>query len=185
MPSAHWLWHCDRIDVVRNVVLRGSLLALLCLALGAGPASAHASLVGSDPGDGASIATSPTSITFTFNENIGNPAYVAVRAPNGDKVTVSDVSAVDAEVTAALSASDQKGRYTATYRVVSADGHPVEGTITWTTTTGRTVEQVDPPAQKSFVHRHRAHFFWGILAAAVAIALLLAPLRGRGDKNDA
>lgn len=166
---------------MRNVVLRVSLLALLCLALGAGPASAHASLVGSDPGDGASIASAPRSITFTFNEAIGNPAFVAVRAPDGTKVAVSDVSALDSTVTAIVAPSNQKGRYTATYRVVSADGHPVEGTIHWTTTTGETVKQVDQPEEKSFVHRHRSHFFWGILAAAVAIALLLAPLRGRDD----
>ncbi len=168
-----------------NVVLRVSLLALLCLALGAGPASAHASLVGSDPGDGSSIAAAPRSITFTFNENIGNPAFVAVRAPDGAKVKVSDVSAIDAKVTAILAQTDQKGRYTATYRVVSADGHPVEGTIHWTTTTGQTVKQVDTPKEKSFVHRHRSHFFWGILGGALAIGLLLAPLRGRDDPNDA
>lgn len=170
---------------MRNVLLRVSLLALLCLALGAGPASAHASLVSSDPEDGSSIAAAPRSIAFTFNENIGNPAFVAVRAPDGTKVAVSDVSAVDAMVTAIVAPSNQKGRYTATYRVVSADGHPVEGTIDWTTTTGQTVKQVDPPEETSFVHRHRSHFFWGILAAAVAIGLLLAPLRGRDDKSNA
>ncbi|WP_332641962.1 copper resistance CopC family protein [Aeromicrobium sp.] len=170
---------------MRNVVLRVSLLALLCLALGAGPASAHASLVGSDPEDGSSIAAAPRSIAFTFSENIGNPAFVAVRAPDGTKVEVSDVSAVDATVTAIVAPSNQKGRYTATYRVVSADGHPVEGRIDWTTTTGQTVKQVNLPEEESFVHRHRSHFIWGILAAAVAIALLLAPLRGRNEQNDA
>jgi methionine-rich copper-binding protein CopC len=184
LPLQRWLSYCERIDVVRNVVLRGSLLALLCLALGAGPASAHASLVGSDPEDGASVATSPASITLTFNENIGNPAYVVVRAPDGTTLKVSDVSAVDTEVKASIESVDQKGRYTATFRVVSADGHPVEGTIHWTATTGRAVKQVDPPKENGFVHRHRAHLFWGILAAAVAIALLLAPLRGRDDQNN-
>ena len=164
-----------------DVVARVSLTALLCLLLGAGPAAAHASLTGSDPEDGATLETTPTSISFTFNENIGDPAYVAVRAPNGDKVAVSKVSAIDSVVTATLGATDQKGRYAASYRVVSADGHPVEGTIEWTTTAGQTVKQVDEPEQKSFVHRHRSHFFWGILGAALAIALLLAPLKGRDD----
>lgn len=170
---------------MHNVVVKVSLLALLCLVLGAGPAAAHASLVGSDPEDGASLATLPSSVTLTFNETIGNPAYVAVIAPDGSKVDVANVSAVDATVTAAIAPADQKGRYSVSYRVVSADGHPVEGTLTWTTTTGRTVKQVEPPEEKGFVHRHRSHFFWGILAAAVAIALLLAPLRGRDDKNHA
>lgn len=154
-----------------------TLLSLALLLVGSGPASAHASLVGSDPEDGATLSAAPSAITFTFNENIGNPAYVAVTAPDGSKVKVSKVKAVDREVTATLAESDQKGHYTATFRVVSADGHPVEGAIGYSTTTGRTVTQVDPPEEKTFIHRHSAHLFWGILAAAVAIALLLAPLR--------
>ena len=162
---------------MHNVVLRVALLSIALLLVGSGPASAHASLVGSDPEDGATLSAAPTAITFTFNENIGNPAYVAVTAPDGSKVKVSEVKAVDREVTATLADPDQRGRYTATFRVVSADGHPVEGSIGYSTTTGRTVTQVDPPEEKAFIHRHSAHLFWGILAAAVAIALLLAPLR--------
>jgi methionine-rich copper-binding protein CopC len=162
---------------VRNLVLRVALLSSILLLLGSGSASAHASLVGSDPEDGAALKTAPSAISFTFNESIGNPAYIAVTAPDGSTIDVGTVRAVDQKVTATLTDVDQKGRYTAAYRVVSADGHPVEGTIHYSTTTGRTVKQVDPPEKETFVHRHGAHFFWGILAAALAIALLLAPLR--------
>ena len=168
---------------MHNVVLRVALLSLALLFVGSGPASAHASLVGSDPEDGARLAAAPSAITFTFSENIGNPAYIAVTAPDGSKVDVGEVRAIDNKVTTTLPEVDQKGRYTASYRVVSADGHPVEGTIHYTTTTGRAVEQVAAPEEKTFIHRHRAHLFWGILAAAVAIALLLAPLRRRDDKK--
>jgi methionine-rich copper-binding protein CopC len=170
---------------VRNVVIRGAVLGLAVLILGSGPASAHASLVGTDPKDGSSLATAPSTITLTFDENIGNPAYIAVTAPNGSKVDVSDVRAVDNTITGTVADVDQKGRYTAAYRVVSADGHPVEGTFHYSVTTGRTVTQVETPESKTFLHRHSAHLFWGILAAAVAIALLLAPLRRRDDKSDA
>ena len=170
---------------MRNVVLRGALLSLALLLVGSGPASAHASLVGSDPEDGATLASASSTVTFTFNENVGNPAFVSVTAPNGDKVGVTGVRAVDKQVTAAVADVDQKGRYTAAYRVVSADGHPVEGTIHYSSTSGRTVKQVDAPQEQTFIHRHRAHLFWGILAAAVAIALLLAPLRRRDDKDHA
>lgn len=168
---------------MHNVVLRVALLSLALLFVGSGPASAHASLVGSDPEDGAALAAAPSAITFTFSENIGNPAYIAVTAPDGSTVDVGEVRAIDNKVTTTLPEVDQKGRYTASYRVVSADGHPVEGTIHYTTTTGRAVEQVAAPEEKTFIHRHRAHLFWGILAAAVAIALLLAPLRRRDDKK--
>lgn len=169
---------------MHNVVLRVALLGIALLLVGSGPASAHASLVGSDPEDGASLPASPSTFTFTFNENVGNPAYVSVTAPNGSRVDVSAVRAVDKQVTATVADAGQKGRYTVAYRVVSADGHPVEGTIRYSTTTGRTVKQVDPPEEESFIHRHSAHLFWGILAAAVAIALLLAPLRRRDDTRN-
>lgn len=170
---------------MHNVALRVALLSLTLLLVASGPASAHASLVGSDPEDGAILAAAPAAITLTFNENIGNPAYVTVTAPDGSKVDLGNVRAVDNRVTATVADVDQKGRYTAAFRVVSADGHPVEGTIHYTATSGRTVEQVDPPDEETFIHRHSAHLFWGILAAAVAIALLLAPLRRRDDKKHA
>lgn len=169
---------------MRNVVLRGGLLGLLLLVLGSGPAGAHAALLGTDPKDGASFAAAPSSVTFTFNENIGN-AQLAARAPDGTKVAVSRLRAVDNTVTGRLADVGQKGTYAVSYRVVSADGHPVSGTITYAVTTGRTVQQVDQPDEQSFVHRHSEHFFWGILAAAVAVALLLAPLRRRDDADTA
>lgn len=173
-----------------NVAVRGILLGLvlpvlLVTGLGAGPASAHAALVSSDPADGASLSAAPTSLTLVFNENVSQRASIAVSAPDGTQLAVSDVLAVDRGVTATVAEADQKGRYSASYRVVSADGHPVTGTLTYDVTTGRSVSQVGAPAEETFIHRHRSHIFWGILAAIVAIALLLAPLRRRDDADSA
>lgn len=168
-----------------NVLLRGALLGLVLMVLGSGPASAHAALVGSDPADGTSRESAPTSITLTFNENIAKRAFVAVAAPDGTQLAVSDVRAVDRTVTATVAVGDQRGRYSASYRVVSADGHPVTGTLTYDVTTGRTVTQVDTTQNETFLHRHRSHVIWGVLAAILAIVLLLAPLRRRDDAESA
>lgn len=172
-----------------SVLLRGVVTGLLVLlgsfVLGAAPASAHAAMIGSDPEDGTSMAAAPTSITFSFNENVSRRAQVAVAAPDGSQVEVSDVRAVDGSVTATLADVDQRGTYSASYRVVSADGHPVTGTVTYDVTSGRTVTQVDPPEQRSFVHRHGNHLAWGGAAAVVAVVLLLAPLRRRDDADPA
>lgn len=177
---------------MRNLVPRRWILLGLAVPiavamglLGAGPASAHAALVGSDPGNGASLAAAPTTMTFTFNENIAQPAYIAIKAPDGTQVEVSDVRAVDEAVTATIADVDQRGTYSASYRVVSSDGHPVTGTITYDVTTGRAVTQVDAPVEETFLHRHSSHLIWGVLAAVVAIALLLAPLRRRHDTDAA
>ena len=162
---------------MRNVVLRVALLSFALLLWGRARRRRMRRSSGPTPRTEPRSRPHRSAITFTFNENIGSPAYIAVIAPSGTKVDVGDVRAIDNKVTATLPDVDQKGRYTASYRVVSADGHPVEGTIHFTTTTGRTVKQVDAPDEETFIHRHSAHLFWGILAAAVAIALLLAPLR--------
>ena len=80
-------------------------------------------------------------MTLTFSENVGN-GFVAVTAPSGRTVKTSDVRTLDHVLSADVAPSDERGRYTVAYRIVSADGHPIAGEITFTTTTGRVVEHV-------------------------------------------
>jgi len=161
---------------VPRFVVTPVVAVLTVLTLGSGPAAAHASLVGTDPADGSRIATAPGDVSLTFSENVGT-GFVAVTAPNGAEVETSNVRTVDQVLTADLASSDQRGRYAVAYRVVSADGHPVSGEFTFTTTTGRTVEQVHAAHSESFARRHRTHLVVGLAIAVVAIGLILAPLR--------
>lgn len=165
-----------------KLLLRAGLLGLVALLVGAGPVSAHASLTGSDPADGATLAAAPTAVSLTFSENVGNGQLVAT-APDGSSVDVTGVAASGHTLGGTIADADQKGRYTLAYRVVSADGHPISGTIHYSVTQGRSVDQVAETESRSFIHRHSAHFFWGILAAAVAVALLLVPLRRHDDAD--
>lgn len=161
--------------------MRSTAITILIVMLWTVPASAHAVLVGTNPKDGASFSSAPTKIAFTFNENIGTPAFISVQAPDGSTVKTSKATAIDHVVRTTVTDVDKRGRYTASYRVVSADGHVVEGTIHYTVTTGEKVKQIAPKKSESFIHHHSAHLFWGILAAAIAVALLLAPLRRHHD----
>jgi methionine-rich copper-binding protein CopC len=161
------------------------VLTALLVAVGAGPASAHASLLSTDPADGASVVAVPEQVTLTFNENIANPAYVAITAPDGEQLEVTDARAVDHAVTATVEPSGLRGVHEMSYRVVSADGHPVKGTVVFTTTTGETVDPVATSAdasQESFLHRHRQHVWWAAGAVVLALVLLLAPLRRRSSR---
>jgi methionine-rich copper-binding protein CopC len=145
-----------------------------------GPVLAHTAMVDSTPAQGARLDVAPTSLRFEFNENIGSRPQVALMAPDGSQVAVSNVKAVGRTVTADVAGADQRGTYAASYRVLSADGHPVTATITFDVTTGKSVEQVaTKPRDASFVHRHKNHLLWGAGAAMIAIGLLLAPLRKR------
>ena len=51
---------------------------LLLVVVGAAPASAHASLVRSSPADESSVATGPSRVKLTFDENIRMPSVILV-----------------------------------------------------------------------------------------------------------
>ncbi|WP_169166770.1 copper resistance CopC family protein [Cellulomonas taurus] len=135
----------DRPLVLRAAAtLAVALLGLVLLVLAAPGASAHNALIGTDPADGSTVGSAPEQITLTFNE----PAQalgseIVVTDPNG--VTVSDgaVQLVDATVTQALTGDLPAGAYTVTWRVTSADGHPIDGSFGFTAEAATTVG-VDP-----------------------------------------
>lgn len=181
LPRVVRLWPYEIIDVVRHFSLRAILIAILIAILWTAPAGAHALLVGTDPKDGSSLAAAPSTITLTFSEDIAMPAFIAVQSPDGKQVATSRPKAVDQRVTAMVTDVGKRGHYAVSYRVVSTDGHPVEGTIHYAVTSGQVVKQAASVAESTFVHRHSALLVWGILVAAVAIALLLVPLRRHHD----
>ncbi|WP_168929408.1 copper resistance CopC family protein [Nocardioides sp. GY 10113] len=95
------------------------------------PAAAHTSLVGSTPEDGARLDALPAEMTFTFSEPISPPAYVVVTAPDGTPAAAEEVRVAGTEVSVALADPGIAGRYTAAFRVVSEDGHPVTGQLSF------------------------------------------------------
>ena len=104
---------------------------LVVLALGvvsASPAFAHSALLSSTPGDGAALRTAPSSITLVFNENL-QPAFTRVAVTRaGGSVTAGPARVAGARVEQPVAVTDA-GDYTIAYRVVSADGHTVQGQL--------------------------------------------------------
>ncbi len=109
---------------------RGSGLVLLPAA------QAHSQLVSSHPADGSSVDRVPESVTLTFNEEI-NPNFVQAVAVgvDGEPRTI-DAAASGPVVTAQMPGGMAAGRIVVRYRVVSKDGHPIEGEISFTAATG-------------------------------------------------
>ncbi|EFQ83975.1 copper resistance protein CopC [Aeromicrobium marinum DSM 15272] len=153
------------------------------LALTTLPAEAHAGLVSSDPADGSSLTEAPDEVTVSFNENVARPAFLALTAPDGTAVDLGEPRIVDATVTADVPDLPLRGSYALSYRVVSADGHPVEGTVTFELLTGAepAAGAAAPVSEESYLHRHRGHIAWGAGAAAVAVGLIAWPLVRRRE----
>ena len=161
------------------------LSAFVLVMVGRGSADAHTSLVSTSPEDGSTIATAPPSVALTFSEDLES-GDVAVAAPDGTTLTTSEARLSVHTMTADLEPSDQRGRFTVSYRVVSSDGHPVTGQFTFTATEGRHVAHgaghEDAPAEESFVDRHGTLLVVGLALAVLAIGVMLAPLaRGRRE----
>ncbi|MGD9515344.1 copper resistance protein CopC [Mycolicibacterium sp.] len=109
-------------------VVLGGMLALL----GAQPASAHAQLLSTTPEDGAVLEQAPAEAVLRFNETVLLLDGSIRLFPGDESPIVLDAHVKDTDVIAPLPADLVDGRYALSYRVVSADGHPVSGAISFT-----------------------------------------------------
>jgi methionine-rich copper-binding protein CopC len=112
------------------------LAAGLALLLGAAPAFAHAQLEGSDPADGASLSAGPSRVSIHFSDSMqAGFNTLTVIGPDGLAYQDGDVTVADDAVSIAVKPLGPAGRYEIGFRVVSDDGHPVSGSVSFTLTT--------------------------------------------------
>lgn len=117
--------------MARALVLM-TVVAGMALAVPAQPAQAHAQLLSSSPANGERLATAPTEVTLTFSES-ASPVEGGMRLA-GPRGAVelggahSDPAAAD-KVVVPLPGTLPEGVHTLTWRVVSADSHPIYGVI--------------------------------------------------------
>jgi methionine-rich copper-binding protein CopC len=106
-----------------------ALLASLALPAMVG---AHAVLVKSSPARRAVLSVPPSRVELTFNERL-EPAYSTVSVAAADNARVDDGKVVvgpeDPRRLSVGLAGLKPGSYTVKFRVLSVDGHVVEGTI--------------------------------------------------------
>lgn len=123
--------------LLRLAPLAALVAAALLLLLTAAPASAHDTLVSSDPEDGATLETSPEQITLDYSADVLDVSpVVRIAGKDGEVVAELDPKVDGSTVTAALDEPLAAGDYEVRWRVVSSDGHPIEGTQTFTVEQG-------------------------------------------------
>ncbi|WP_344654759.1 copper resistance CopC/CopD family protein [Cryptosporangium japonicum] len=111
-----------------------ALFALLAIGFGASPAQAHATLEGTDPPTGSIVDPAPTVVTMNFSERVTPvKGRIKVIAPDGANVVQGEPTTVNggARVRIPLKSGLSDGTYLVSYRVISADGHPVSGGYTF------------------------------------------------------
>ncbi|MCI4062009.1 copper resistance protein CopC [Micromonospora sp. R77] len=105
------------------------------LALPAVPAAAHNSLTGSDPKNGARLATAPKRIELRFLAT-PSPDTTRITVTGPDRATASGAPTFAGNRVSVPFVAGPPGVYTVAYQVGSTDGHPVRGQLTFTLTAG-------------------------------------------------
>ncbi|MCZ4513836.1 copper resistance protein CopC [Streptomyces sp. ActVer] len=115
------------------LALVGAVLALLLG--GAGPASAHASLSDSNPADTSVLKTAPKQVTLAFTEAVnlsdGSLRVLSPKNERADRGAPTHLGGKGNTARVMLRGKLSEGTYTVSWRVVSADSHPISGAFTF------------------------------------------------------
>lgn len=135
-------------------VLARCLCALAILAWAPG-AWAHASLIASTPAAGSVLLQAPAAMRLTFNEPV-SPLLIKIIQPDGSTMDITRTETLPAGLEVTLPTLDQQGGYALSWRVVSADGHPVGGTVMFSIGVKGTTSQAQAPSS----HPGRTFLIW-------------------------
>ena len=151
--------------------------AALLLAFSNQYAFAHSALVSANPSAGTDLGEAPAEVRLVFNEDLllvgdANPNRLEVVSRSGDLVS-GEVEVKGPEIFVPIDKERAvSGEYSVKYRVVSADGHPIEGEYNFTITG---VEVISAPIQEELEDGPNLlvrSFFALVLLGIGALALL-------------
>ena len=120
-----------------TAVIATALMALFVVLGTSTMASAHSDTFQSVPANDAVVSTPVVELQFTFVEAVQQEFAPEVSLVNADG-SVAELGAPTFDVTGAtmtvpvVAGALPNGSYTASYRIVSQDGHPASGSITFT-----------------------------------------------------
>ncbi|MFD6611506.1 copper resistance protein CopC [Micromonospora chalcea] len=143
--------------------LLAALFTAALLLVPATPAAAHNSLQEATPARDARLTTAPTQVTLRFMQRL-NPAFTTITLRDAAErpVPASEPAVNGATGTVTIEEPLGNGTYTVAYRVVSRDGHPVQGSYRFTV--------ADPAAPPAAVPSPTADASAGASASAPADA---------------
>jgi methionine-rich copper-binding protein CopC len=177
-----------------------TFLATFSVILSAPGAQAHTSLTLSLPENGSLVETLPESVILTFTDPLiefGEEQVnsVTIRNPERELVSLGDLVVNEDSISAPFADGQYAaGLYKVYFRVISKDGHPVSGFISFTTSQETTFsagviaqtplvtsEEDSTNPEHSFFLHHRTHILYGV-GVAVAIAAWAFFLRLRKSR---
>jgi copper resistance protein C len=152
---------------VRRVLV--ALAFVVAVLLPAAPAFAHNQLIATRPAAGAKLAEPPAAVTLTFVQPL-NPRFTTIVVSDAARrVVPAGAPVVDGgRGTVSFAAPPGNGGYTVAYRIVSVDGHVVQGSYQFTVADPALPAAAAVPVAAAPSPNHR-----GVLIGVVVAVVLL------------
>lgn len=93
-------------------------------------AFAHASLIESQPSNSSVLRSAPAAAVLRFNEPVA-PLVFKLVSPDGSIKPLNQISVIPDGLNITLPRTEAAGTYMLSWRVISADGHPVGGALSY------------------------------------------------------
>ncbi len=176
-----------RLTTVLVMVITAALCGVFAVP---GLAVAHSRLISTNPTDGSIVRQQKSTVDFTFNEVVQRDySTIVVRGPGGVSYSRGNLRVVDTTVTQPIYPL-RSGKYTVDWRIVSADGHPVQGEFVFTVALPSDQEPtVGPPSKTHSADDDAAHesdnrsssswIVWGIVVVVAVVATAGFAVLGR------
>jgi copper transport protein len=164
----------------RLLRLLAALGLLLLVVLGsARTVAAHAALLEMSPAAEETVAEPPSEVRLSFSEGVSvTPDSVRVFDPTAQELSGIEAVGQGSEVTAALPDLEQSGSYTVSWKVVSADGHPIRGAYLFHLGEPTLSEPVEAGAASTSRTSDVFRAVGAVLALGALVVCLAAPLAG-------
>lgn len=119
-------------------------MTIACVLLFSNHALAHTGLESSIPAQGSTVTEKLNEITLTFLTKIEETSSFTVTNSSDEPIEVDGITVSENVLTGNVTDSLENGTYKVNWKIIGADGHPMEGVIDFVLDAPEEVEAVEP-----------------------------------------
>lgn len=122
-------------------------MTIACVLLFSNNALAHTGLESSTPAQWSTVTEKLNDITLSFLTKIEETSSFTLTNSSDEEIEVEDITVNDHLLTGNVTESLANGAYQINWKIIGADGHPIEGVIDFVLDAPEEVETVEPTTQ--------------------------------------
>lgn len=101
--------------------------------------SAHTGLTNSSPAEGEEVVEDVHEVVLEFNTKIETMSTIKIFNENDEEIIIGNIQFSDNKMTGAFMSPLDNGTYTVDWKIIGADGHPIQGSYSFVVSREETV----------------------------------------------